>query len=183
MFQFFSLNSCGSTIVFSHMWKFTACLKVLLHFLHLLRAVRELWWKVSAVDLCCFACLTDRSIRDIRSPSGKWGLSDMELLVFSFLFWGLLGLGKSAGHTFNKYLSAYSMPGTILRHTKRTNQRNILPTWNLQSTGHSISITIIASTRELKWGTGGAIGSGFRGRDPALMNSFIACVRPNRYPE
>ena len=145
--------------------------------------VRELWWKVSAVDLCCFACLTDRSIRDIRSPSGKWGLSDMELLVFSFLFWGLLGLGKSAGHTFNKYLSAYSMPGTILRHTKRTNQRNILPTWNLQSTGHSISITIIASTRELKWGTGGAIGSGFRGRDPALMNSFIACVRPNRYPE
>ena len=48
--------------------------------------VRELWWKVSAVDLCCFACLTDRSIRDIRSPSGKWGLSDMELLVFSFLF-------------------------------------------------------------------------------------------------
>ena len=43
--------------------------------------VRELWWKVSAVDLCCFASLTDRSIRDIRSPSGKWGLSAPPFLL------------------------------------------------------------------------------------------------------
>lgn len=34
-FSFSVLIPVALTVVFSHMWKFTACLKLLLHFLHL----------------------------------------------------------------------------------------------------------------------------------------------------